>query len=127
MPINPTLAKMMLVNVSLERRKLLVEVRLELIKPGLHGNHRRRPQPEIPHPGVASRALVGDDPSFQEHPQVAAHSGRGHAYRGCELASSVGRPAQQFHDLTAGWVRERREDVGDGRSARLIVAHKYNS
>jgi hypothetical protein len=55
---------MVLIDVLLERRELHIEVGLQLIKPGLHGDHRRWPQPEVPQPRVARGPLVDDDPGL---------------------------------------------------------------
>jgi hypothetical protein len=111
----------------LERRKLLIPVRLQLIEPRLQRHDRMWPQAEVPQPCITRRPLVDHDPSLQEYPQMSAHRWGRHSDGGREFPGPTRSLAEHFHDLAPGWVGQGLEYEGHIGLGRPIIAHISNS
>ena len=110
-----------------EGGELNIPVRLQLVQPGLHGDHGLRPEPEEAQSRILRDPLVGDDARLEQNPQVPAHRRGGHADRGSELAGPARSLAQQLHDVQPGRVGERAEDDRHARGVWPIIRHEQNS
>ena len=62
-----------LLDVTLERRQLLVPVGLDLVEPSPGGGHGLGAQPEHPRACVLLRSFIGDHASLEQHSEVPAH------------------------------------------------------
>lgn len=112
----------------LEGRELGVPVGLQLVQPGLHGDHRLRPEPEITQSRIMRYPLVGHDARRQQYPQVPAHGRGRHADSGREFSRAAGLSTEQLNDAEPGRVSQRAEDDDHvSLAADQVLSHKQNS
>jgi hypothetical protein len=97
--------------MTLECTELLVPVRLDLVEPRLQGQHRFSPEAKDAQTRIARDALVGDEASLKQDPQVPAHDGGGRPGSHCELAGPTLAVTEKLDHAPPRRIGERQEDA----------------
>jgi len=110
------LSLLLVIEKSGERVEPLVPELVVVVEP--HGRflHRAGRQRAIDHPALL---LAPDEPGFLENSQVLHESGQGHRKWLRKLGDGPAAEGEQFDDLAARRVGERRED-GVERLLRIL-------